>query len=469
MISEFKQALKEGAVKLKEIGKEQTIRLVSHIDADGISAGAIIIKAMKEGGWKYHFTPVKQLDRKELEILARENYQLYVFTDLGASNLLDIEELFKGKAVFVLDHHKPGKENAKENIIHINPNLFGIDGASEISGAGVTYFFCRELNEKNKKMAYTALIGAIGDVQIKESISELNQEIINDAIESGKIRIERGIRFFGYSTKPIHKIIAYCKEQVIPEISGDEAISIEFLQKIGIYGRDESKFRTLSQLKPEEMNRLAEEIIKKIGNGRKAEDIMWDNYILADEKEDMMRDAREFSTLLNACGRMGKPSLGIGACLGDDEIKKEAIKTVQDYKAEIMNAMDFFNANRNTRNVIEKKGYIIINAKDKIKETIIGTLMSMISKSGMVASGSYIIGMARSDENKTKASLRYAGENMEADLRETIKEIIEKLKSGEFGGHKNAAGAIIPSDKEEEFIKISEEVLERKCMEEGIE
>jgi single-stranded DNA-specific DHH superfamily exonuclease len=87
----------------------------------------------------------------------------------------------------------------------------------------------------------------------------------------------------------------------------------------------------------------------------------------------------------------------------------------------------------------------------------------------MVASGSYIIGMARSDENKTKASLRYAGENMEADLRETIKEIIEKLKSGEFGGHKNAAGAIIPSDKEEEFIKISEEVLERKCMEEGIE
>src|SRR4030065_64325 len=44
-----------------------------------------------------------------------------------------------------------------------------------------------------------------------------------------------------------------------------------------------------------------------------------------------LRDGREYSSLLNACARMRRPSLGIGICLGDrGEAMREAELTVDE-------------------------------------------------------------------------------------------------------------------------------------------
>ena len=41
------------------------------------------------------------------------------------------------------------------------------------------------------------------------------------------------------------------------------------------------------------------------------------------------------STVLNACGRMNNPMLGVNACLGNSEAKKECEQILSDYKKEL--------------------------------------------------------------------------------------------------------------------------------------
>ena len=182
-----------------------------------------------------------------------------------------------------------------------------------------------------------------------------------------------------------------------------------------------------------------------------------------------MRDAKEFSTLLNACGRMGKASLGIGSCLGDKNIKQRAMQNLLAYKKEIINALEWYNSNKESAHVIKGEGYIIINAKDIIMASIIGTLASIISKSNGLEDGTFIMSMAQMNDGYTKVSLRIAGsKSKDIDLMLIVKEISEKIKAGEAGGHMHAAGALIPTDKEEEFIKAAQDVLKKKAMEEDI-
>jgi single-stranded DNA-specific DHH superfamily exonuclease len=111
---------------------------------------------------------------------------------------------------------------------------------------------------------------------------------------------------------------------------------------------------------------------------------------------------------------------------------------------------------------------MIINAKDKIIPTIIGTLASMITKSNIVKEGTYVLAMARLIEGTTKSSLRFAGKRKDVDLREIVKEIIENLKSGEYGGHKNAAGTLVETEKEAEFLSVAKDVLEKRSLEEDV-
>ena len=112
------------------------------------------------------------------------------------------------------------------------------------------------------------------------------------------------------------------------------------------------------------------------------EDVLGNVYILKNEKEESpTRDAKEFSTLLNACGRMDKASLGIGACLNDPKLKKKAISLMTVYKKEIVNSLRWYDDNKDGEFVIKENGLLIINAQDKIRPTLVGTLASILSHS----------------------------------------------------------------------------------------
>ncbi len=164
---------------------------------------------------------------------------------------------------------------------------------------------------------------------------------------------------------------------------------------------------------------------------------------------------------MNACGRLNKPSVGINVCLGNKSAKNKAVKVLSDYKKKIVNAINWYKSNLDSGDVIKKKNIVIINAKDKILPTIIGTLASIISKSNDFAVGTFILSLARNSDGCSKASLRLIGKKENIDLQKIMIEICKNIDETEAGGHMEAAGALLPTEKEDEFIERAINVLEK--------
>ncbi len=450
----FFEKIKQAADEFKRI-KNGTIRIISHLDADGICAASIMIKTLKGLNLNYSVSIVHQLSEEFLKEISDEDYNTYIFTDLGSGQIPLIKQYLKDKRIFVLDHHQPSEEK-NDNITHVNPMFYDIDGSKDISGAGVVFLFSRAIDKKNDDLAHLAIIGAIGDVQEDKGFSGINKQILKIAVKNEKIKIEKNLRLFGIKTRPLHKVLEYSSDPSIPGISGSESNVIQFLNKLNIDPKKGNNWKTFNDLTEKEKKKLISSIILERMEEEYPEDVFGDLYLLLDE-DNSLQDAREFSTLLNACGRLDKASLGIGACLNDKKIKKQALKNQDEYKKEIVNALRWFNENRNSKDVIEEKNFIIINVKNNILGTIIGTLASILSKSEL--NDKLILSIGRLDSNTTKVSLRYCGER-DIDLKEIITEIAEKVE-GEAGGHKNAAGALIKKEDEESFIKEAVKILKK--------
>ena len=172
-----------------------------------------------------------------------------------------------------------------------------------------------------------------------------------------------------------------------------------------------------------------------------------------------IEDTRELSALINACSRMNKSNIALLICMGHKNAKKQAENIYIQYKQSIINALNHVHSNPK----IEGKKYIIVNAKDKIQDTIIGTIASILSMSALYKEGTIIITMAY-NQDKIKVSSRISGRGKikEADTR-NLKEIMDEvtdLIGGESGGHKFAAGCVIGKDKEEAFIELIKKKLD---------
>ncbi len=466
--SQLQQIVDSAAKQLKLVSKNEIIRIISHLDADGLSSAAILIKALSRDGRRYSLSTVHQLDETVVKQLVKEPYNCIFFTDLGSGQFSLIKKYLATKKIFILDHHQLEEDWQAENVVHLNPCITGLNGSKEVSGAGVTYLFARALSKENTNLAHIAIMGAMGDMQENRGFERINSEILEDAKKAGKIKVIMGLRVFGAQTKPLHKVIEQSNEQPIPGVTGSESASILFLQQLGINPRKESgAWKKLVDLSDDELQRLATAVILKRLDEEKPEEILGPVYILVNEKkESPLRDVKEFSTVLNACGRLGKASIGIGACLGNAEIKEKAVKTMAEYKREISNAMNWYKNGGNK--VIRGRGYMILNAEENVMPTIIGTVASIISRSGEVEDGIFILSMAQMMSGKTKASLRISGNgNHDANLRDVISKIAEEV-DGQAGGHNDAAGALIDTEKETEFIDAAKRILETKAMEQRI-
>jgi len=466
---QFDESVKKAAEEFRQVDKKEVIRVVSHLDADGISACAIMIKLLNNDNRRYSVSIVQQLNKAVLQQLASEPYSCFIFTDIGSGVISDIKEILNGRRVFVLDHHSLSDEDFK-GIVFVNPHICGIDGGKEISGAGVVFRFACAVDKAIEDFAHIAIIGAIGDLQEQNGFMRLNDEILKTAIEKGKIKVVRGLRLFGIQTKPLHKALEYCTDPYIPGVTGSESGAIQFLHQIGVEPKNGNEWKKTVHLNEEEMKKLVTGIIMKRFNEANPDDVLGNIYILTHEEEESpTRDAKEFATLLNACGRLGRASFGIGACLNDKKTKQQAIRSLADYKKEIVNSLNWYNENKFSDDVFWGSRFVIINAKNNIMSTMIGTLASILSKSNVMANNTFILSMAQAIDGSTKISLRTTNNvNGNLDLKNIIEEIIKGIGNSESGGHQNAAGAVIPTDKEASFIDAAKEILGKYAMEEKV-
>jgi RecJ-like exonuclease len=457
---EFLGGVKSSVEAFRKLDKSP-VRIVSHLDSDGLASCSILIRALERESIPFSVSIVRQLDASVLDELSWEDYKTYFFTDLGSGCLSLIQDKLPRRNIFVLDHHKP--ENFDPAFHHVNPQIYGLDGDREISGAGVTYFFAKALNSANKDMAHIAVIGAIGDIQEKKGFVGLNSFILDDAVDAEKMEVKQGLSMFGMQTRPLHKVLEFSTDPYIPGVTGNEVGAIGFLQELGISIKDRNGYKKLIHLDEDDMKKLVTGIIlKRLGSETNPEDILGPIYLLKEESEGSpTKDAKEFSTLLNACGRLSKPSFGVGTCLGSKSIRDKAVNLMVDYKSEIIKSLNWFHANRKSPSIIEKEGFVIINGEDNIPERLAGTLASIVSRTNIYPDHTILISMAHTVDGNTKVSVRMVGYDSKVDLRDVVNAIV-KHTGGQAGGHRLACGCIIQQEKEIEFIKIAEEVLSKR-------
>jgi single-stranded-DNA-specific exonuclease len=431
------------------------VHIVTHIDADGITAGAIASETLKRLGKKFSLECVKQLDELTIQKLQNDNHELVWFTDLGSGISTQYPEIRK----IITDHHEcPPDADAS---FHLNPHLFGRDGSFELSGAGATYFVSRAVSEKNKDLSSLAIVGAIGDLQDRRfcELRGLNAEIVKDGRAVGVLQTMKDIRYFGKETRPLAKLLQYSSDPLIPGVSGREDSSVAFLQELQIELKEKDRWRTWVDLRKEEKRKIISAVIQMLlskGFGYQvATRVLGESYLLCQEKVGTeLHDAKEFATLLNSTARYGQYEVGLQVCLGDrGKWLKEALGLLSGHRHNLVEGLQFAREEK-----IQKRTYLqYFHAGDGIRDTIIGIVTNMMLNSEDVDKELPLIGFAHTENGEVKVSAR-ATQNLVDRGLDLAKALTQAAKefNGIGGGHNIAAGATIPKGKEEEFLQVVE-------------
>ena len=426
------KTIEETVKKFLEKSEKKPIRVISHNDTDGITAAAIMISALKRLDKIFSLNISKQFPNN---ISSLPKNELIIFLDMGSSNLHDLSEI---EDVFVIDHHEITSKKP-DNVILINPHLFGEE---QISASGLTYLFVKSIDKQNKDLANLAVIGMVGDM-LEREISKLSNLIIEDA----EVTIKKGLLLYP-STRPVHKTLEFSSSMFIPGVTGNSRGVLEVLREVGIE-KVNGEYKSLIELTEEENSKLITSILlRRIDKNNS--DIIGNIYLI--KMFSKLEDARELSAMINACSRLGFSEISLLICLGNKQARLKAEKIYADYKQHLIAALNFVSTNK----IIGKK-YVIVNAKDNIKDTIIGTVASIISVSSMYEEGTIIITMAYC-EDKIKVSARIAGRNGR-NVREILESVTSKI-GGECGGHAQAAGCYVSKENEELFINCITKALD---------
>lgn len=416
---------------------EGKIKIFSHYDTDGITSAAIMCKALRRADKNFSIEIVKQINRKMINDMANISAETILLLDLSA----DTEELKRlSKEVFILDHHEVLlKGELPENISLMNPIL---DENEKLSASCVTYLFAKELNEKNKDLANLAVLGLVGDIMDK-NIGRIGNSIVKDA----EITIKKSLLLFP-STRPLNKALEF-SSIYIPGVTGSSIGALNLLREAGIKIKDGEKFKTVLDLNNDELQKLVTLItLRKADLSRIIGNIFLIKFF------NKLEDARELSAVINACGRLGYGDVALAFCMENKKVLSNVNSIYSKYKHDLIHGLNWISMNEK----IEGENYIIINGKNFIKDSLIGTLMSILAMSFVYPVGTVIVGMAYSDDGKIKVSARAVGDNSEINLRKALDSVVQ-VTDGECGGHNNAAGCFIPLSQEANFISLLQKEL----------
>jgi len=466
MGDEMHERLERDAAKAaSSIVSAKDVLVVAHIDADGICAGAIAARTLERLNKPFCVEFVKKIDDDSLRTINESPASLVWLVDLGSGYLSSVTR----RNVIVSDHHVPdprwmtGQTSLFDfsGLIHVNPHGHGMDGAGEISGAGVTYMVSKAVDIRNKDLAYLAVIGATGDVQDRagSGFTGYNRKILKDAVESGDVGVVTDLRLFGRETRPLTQFIQYCNDPVIPGLTSDSYECSRFFAGMGIELKRNGSWRTWGDLDDDEKDDVKVSLIGMIErSGTSAERLIGEVYELPKFKKGTeLRDAKEFSTLLNSCGRYDDAPTGLRICLNDGSALADAAKNRSEHKKQLSAAM----AHIRQGNIIRVKKFLqYFHARDEIRDTIVGIAANMVLGSEGVRNDIPMIAFANADDGVKVSARADKGLIIKGlDLSIAVKSAAEQV-GGFGGGHNIAAGATIPAGKEYDFLRIIENIIE---------
>jgi len=444
----------------EQIAAASEVTIISHIDADGIACEAILCQAVSRLE-----IPVKSVFVRQLEPLTMPQVpadsSLKVFSDLGAGqqNLMR-DRGFSDKEVLIIDHHvsQPvdGCSYAQVNCLPY--------GYTRMSAAGVSYLVSKELDSANTDLAMLGVIGNVGDMMAREKcglVGPARDIIVEDGVRHGSVEVrKKDLNCYGTSTRPLHLSLAYNDDPFIKGITNNPEGARQFLKKLGIRQQaPDGRWYVWEEIPMEDRRTIISALAEQLmANGEKLDRLLAETYSFPLETpRTPLRNAQEYATVLNACGRWSKPQIG-GAILRGDrgQAYRDAEHMLNNHRSIIRDLLQFII----DTGVKELENLQWLHVGGKYPDTIVGIGAGMALSKLNSSKPILIMCEVPEDRNLTKVSMRTNERVVERgiDLQQALANAAAEYGGG-GGGHKIAAGAYIPRTAEEEFVQRVNRIL----------
>jgi single-stranded-DNA-specific exonuclease len=258
----------------------KNVQIFHHNDSDGLSSGAILVKAFERAGFKIERFCLEKPYPALLQKVFQQTGSLIVFADFAGRIAPMLSDLNKGRNLtLILDHHV-AEASTDPKVHNLDPDLFGLKGDRDISGSTTCYLFAKVLDAANSDLAYIATIGAVGDEFFVDGcLAGENRDAALEAVHQGKINIQkhgRGERYF----------LNTSRGQVACDVLGaylDTLGAAGFYQKgpdmgvrVCLEGATPESDRMLEELKKVQTKAFEKEIARiKSGALNKTQNIQW--------------------------------------------------------------------------------------------------------------------------------------------------------------------------------------------------
>ncbi|MDD1689397.1 MAG: DHH family phosphoesterase [Methanoregula sp.] len=436
----------------EQIAAAPEITIVSHIDADGISCEAILSQAVSRLG-----IPVKSVFVRQLEPLTMPQVpadaSFKIFSDLGAGqqNLM-LERGFTDKEVLIIDHHV--SQPCEREYTQVNCLPYG---HTRMSAAGVAYLVAKQLDCANIDLAKLAVVGNVGDMMAREKcglVGPAREIIVEDGMKHGSVEVrKKDLNCYGTATRPVHLSLAYNDDPFVKGISNNPEGARQFLKRLGIRQQTpDGRWYVWEELSDDDHRTIISALAQQLmANGEKTDRLLSETYRFPSEiPRTPLRNAQEYATLLNACGRWSKPQIG-GAILRGDRgpAYRDAEHMLNNHRAILRELLQYIV----DTGVKELENLQYLHVGGRYPDTIVGIGAGMALSKLNSAKPILIMCEVPEDRNLTKVSMRTNERVVEKgiDLQKALSDASAEYGGG-GGGHKIAAGAYIPKTAEQEFV-----------------
>jgi len=430
----------------------ESITIVSHIDADGIASEAILSQAISRLEIPHRSVFVRQLEPLTMPQVP-DDASFKIFADLGAGqqNLLAARNLPES-GVLILDHHV--SQPCEREYRQVNCLAWG---ETKMSAAGVAYLVTKELDPANTDLAKTAIVGNVGDMMARETCGLtglVRSVIVPDGERHRNVEVrKKDLNCYGTATRPVYLSLAFNDDPFIRGITNSPEGAKQFLRRLNVKQQTaDGRWLVWDELLQEDKKKITSALMEQlIANGEPTHRLLAETYAFPDEPvRTPLRNAQEYATVLNACGRWAKPQTGSALLKGDrGGAYRDAEHMLNNHRAIIRDLLNHIVANG--VKVLDAVQYIHVG--DKYPDTIVGIGAGMALSKLDPAKPILIMCTVPEDPNLTKVSMRTT-ERVVArgiDLQKALSDASAEYGGG-GGGHKIAAGAYIPKTAEEEFV-----------------
>jgi len=411
------------------------VRIVSHYDADGLSAGAILFETLSRSNIPTVLHIVRGMDEKVIEYIRSHDDNL-IIADLGSSDLDKLHEI--GKEIIILDHHQINSVlQDNSNVMFLNFNNYGINGTTEGCASTMAYLFSIVFSEKNYKLLAGAVVGICGDRQHMNP-EGINKKIIEFGVSNNIIKYVNDSVFSGSN---IYDGIFYMLDPYVKSLTGKAERVEEMLNSLDI--KFDEKYTDMSHMKKKYLRSLI--VLEMLRSGLSTEHIMnfQRDIIMISGVEEF---AEELADLVDFTGRHGEYGLATETLIHLFDGKRNPAVRLEAYRKDFQ------------KMILEELNDMMI----KEYEYIYVVENKIVSISGILASETvnYIV-----EKDKPVISMALSGDVFNVSARATSEQVKRGVNlaatmssasadvKGSGGGHPIAAGATVPANMKDKFIE----------------